>query len=250
MARPVAIFLALMFLLSCAPPPPPPVDEDTLKEYDTVTQIRNRRFRSAAYFIELRVNDDGEKYSVKTELYFSGDSVGFYARGYLGKGVSRGQIINDQVTVYFNQQDEYFQGPLADIGAGADCASPGEALLVALSLLSRNEEPVDPEEFVYPSENEMKYHFGRFERTVTLNKRGFPQSEKLIDHTCRDSIYLDYYSASREFPFYKIQSLLYYNEVQKFRAKGFIREQKYNIDIQPRKFTVDIPPSAVRLESL
>jgi hypothetical protein len=248
MGRPAVIFLALTFLLSCTPPPP--IDEDTLKDYGTVTQIRSEQFRSAAYLIELRVNDDGQKYSVNTELYFSGDSVGFYGRGYLGKGAYRGQIIDDRVIIYFNNQDEYFQGPLADIGTGAECASPGEVLLVALSLLSRREEPVDPDEFVYPSSKEIRYHFGRFERTVTLNKKGFPKSEKLIDPVCTDSIFIKYHSTSRKFPFYKIQYLVFYNEGYNFRAKGFVREQKYNIDLKPKKFTVNIPPSAVRLESL
>jgi DNA-dependent RNA polymerase auxiliary subunit epsilon len=55
---------------------------------------------------------------------------------------------------------------------------------------------------------------------------------------------------SREFPFYRTTALLYYNWQKDFRVRGFIREQQYNIDIPVKKFTVDIPASAKRLDSL
>jgi hypothetical protein len=200
--------------------------------------------------MDLRVNDDGQKYSISTELYFSGDSVGLYGRGYLGKGAFKGNIINGMVTIYFSRQNEYFTGPLADIGHGAECAGPGEVLLVALSLLTGKDEAENSDDFVYPSNREVKYHSGRFDRTIKLRQGGFPKSEKLIDPACRDSIVIKYYSFSRKYPFYKIEDALYYNETHNFRAKSFIREQKYNIDLKPKKFIVNIPPSAVRLESL
>ena len=75
--------------------------------------MRARQFQSAAYLIDLRINDNGRKFSVSTELYFSGDSIGFYGRGYLGKGAFKGNVINDIVTVYFKSRNEYFTAPLA-----------------------------------------------------------------------------------------------------------------------------------------
>jgi hypothetical protein len=248
MLRAVSIFVALTLVISCTPPPP--IDKDTLDSYRLIYQMRDEQFRSAAYLIDLRVNDDGNSYSVNTELYFSGDSVGFYGRGYLGKGAFRGNIVNDIVTLYFNSQREYYTGPLADIGSDAECASPGEVLLVVLSLLTGRDIPKSQVDVLYPSRKEIRFRQGRFERTVELDHRGYPQSEKLIDSLCKDSIVIQYLSSSREFPFYKVRDALFYNELFNFRARGFIREQKYNIDIKPRKFMVEIPPDAVRLESI
>lgn len=248
MCRIIFIFSALLLFTSCSPPPP--VGKATLSEYRMIMKMRQEQFQSAAFLIDLRVNDNGQKYSVNTELYFSGDSVGFYGRGYLGKGAFKGQIINDIVTVYFNRQNEYFTGPLADIGNGADCASPGEVLLVLMSLLKGGSSEDNPDHYTYPSAKEVRYHSGRFEKTVKLGKKGYPKMEKLIDPVCKDSITIQYNSSGRKFPFYKIQNALYYNEPHNFRARGFIREQKYNIKIKPRKFEIDIPASAVRLQSI
>ncbi len=247
--RRIAVIIAfLLLIISCGPPPP--IGRQTLKDYRLISQMRGDQFRSAAYLIDLRVDDDGNRYSVNTELYFSGDSVGFYGRGYLGKGAFRGQIINDTATILFNQQNEYFSGPLADIDRGARCASPGEVLLVVLSLLTGKSETENGQKVVYPANDEIGFQTGRFEKTAQLDDRGYPHREKLIDTTCGDSIVLNYYSFSRSFPFYRVEDVLYYNELFNFRARGFIREQKYNIDIGTGKFTVEIPASADRLKSL
>lgn len=246
----VAIIIALALLQSCTPPPPPPVDKDTLKDYRQISSMRGENFHSAAYLIDLRVDDAGSKYSINTELYFSGDSVGFYGRGYLGKGAFKGNIIADVVTIYFNQQDEYFSGPLADIDRGSDCSSPGEVLLVVMSLLTGRADVVNPQDVIYPSRNEVRYRSGRFEKTISLDMKGFPETEKLIDPVCKDSIFIKYQDSSRQFPFYKIQNVLYFNELYEFRAIGFVREQKYNIDVGSRKFEVNIPGSAARLDAI
>jgi hypothetical protein len=247
--RRIAVTTAfLLLIISCGPPPP--IGRQTLKDYRLIAQMRGDQFRSAAYLIDLRVDDDGERYSVNTELYFSCDSVGFYGRGYLGKGAFRGQIINDTATILFSQQNEYFSGPLADIGRGAECASPGEVLLVMLSFMSGRSETENGQKVVYPANDEIGFRAGRFEKTARLDDKGYPHWEKLIDTACGDSIVLNYYSFSRAFPFYRVEDVLYYNELFNFRARGFIREQKYNIDIGTGKFTVEIPPEADRLKSL
>ena len=248
MRRLAVIIPVIILIVSCTPPPR--IGKNTMEGFRLISDMRDEQFRSAAFLVDLRVNDNGRSYSVTTELYFSGDSVGFYGRGYLGKGAFRGQIIDDIATIYFNGQNEFFTGPLANIGHGADCASPGEVLLLVMSLLTGKGGRENPEHFTYPSKKEIRYFTGRFEKTVMLDKQGYPKSEKLIDPACRDSIVIQYYSPGRQFPFYKVQNALYYNGEVNFRARGFIREQKYNIDIGPKKFAVDIPASAVRLDSI
>lgn len=247
--RGIAVILTAVFLgLSCAPPPP--IDKDTLRDYQLISRTRGEQFQSAAYLIDLRLDDDGKKFTVKTELYFSGDSVGLYGRGFLGRGAFKGNIIDNVMTIYFNRQDEYFSAPLAEIDSGQVCARPGEVLLTVLSLISGRQLPGTENKFAFPSDHEITFSSGRFQRTVELRKSGFPESEKLIDPNCGDSIVFKYEGDSRQFPFYRVENMLYYNEKYNFRARGFVREQKYNIAVRPKKFSVDIPPSATRLESL
>jgi len=248
--RPISALVFLVILvISCAPPPP--ISDATRSSYELISAMRQERFRSAAFLIDLRVNNSGERYSVTTELYFSGDSVGLYGRGYLGKGAFKGRIIEDVATIYFSSSNEYYSSPLSDAGGiETGCATPGEALLSVLALLAGKGAIPDGGGIVYPSRQELRFMSGRFERTVRINDKGFPESEKFIDAACGDSIVINYYMHSREFPFYHVTDMLYYSTRYDFRARGFIREQKYNIDIPGRKFTIDMPPDAVRLESL
>jgi hypothetical protein len=244
----IALILPILLLISsCAAPPP--IDERVVSDYQVMMQLRSKQFRSAAYMIDLRINDAGRKFSVTTSVYFSGDSVGFFGNAYLGKEAFKGNVINDQVTVYFKSENEYYNGLLADMGTAGECAGPGEVLLYVLSLLTGKSDAISGDH-MYKSRREISFYDGRFERTVRLNKNGFPQIEKLIDPHCGDSIVIKYDAFSREFPFYKVQNILYYSEQYNFRARGFIREQKYGVNIKQKKFLLDIPSSATRLDGI
>ncbi len=247
-----ASVLAVFLIASCGPlRRPQPITETTRTSYEMITGLRQKRLQTAAFLIDLRVNNAGEKYSVTTELYFAGDSIGLYGRGYLGKGTFKGQIINDVAMVYFSSSNEYYSSPLTDAQVlEVECATPGEALLSVLSLLAGKATFPDNAGVIYPSRQDIRFQSGRFDRTVRVDDEGFPESEKFIDAPCGDSIVINYYMHSREFPFYQVTDMLYYNTRYDFRARGFIREQKYNIDLPERKFSVDVPPDAVRLESL
>jgi hypothetical protein len=245
----VVVAVLIVFVSSCAPPPP--IGKATLSNYRLITTMRRDQFRSAAFLIDLRINDAGKKYSVTTELYFSGDSIGVYGRGYLGKGTFKGNIIDDVAMIYFSSPDEYYTAPLSDRGdVGVGCDTPGEVFLSVLSLLAGKEAVRKSDNIVYPSGHDLEFVTGRFDRTVRVNGDGFPETEKFIDSACGDSIVFDYYMFNREFPFYRTTALLYYNWQKDFRVRGFIREQQYNIAIPEKKFTVDIPPTAKRLDSL
>jgi len=241
------IGIAIMVLTSCAPPPP--IDETTLANYRLMTELRRDQFRTAAYLIDLRVDDNGEKYTIKTEVYFSGDSVGIYGRGYFGKGAFKGNIINDSVTIYFPSQNEYYASSLEGFGRGTDCPDRGEALISALSLLSGHDAIARSDDIVAQSRRDIRYRTGRFERTVRLNGDGFPESGVLIDSSCGDSVDIKYSYQSRQFPFYQPIEMKYSSRIHNFHANGYVREQKYNIPLSEAKFAVTIPPSAARLES-
>jgi hypothetical protein len=243
MRRVLFICGVAIIVASCAPPPPP-------VDYEAIRRQRADVFQSAAYLIDLRVDDHGRKFSVTTEVYFSGDSVGFYGRGYLGKGAFRGHIIDDTVTMYFAGENEYYSAPMAQIGADAGCAAPGEVLLFALSLLSGSERAITGGGAIHSDPGEISFADGRYQRRISLDASGFPESETLVDPDCGDSIAIRYDGNNRRFPFYKVQEATYINENADFRARGFVREQKYNIPIGPKKFVVVIPTTARRLESI
>ncbi len=251
MIRRIFVILAVTAILISSCAPPPPIGKTTLSNYRLITTMRREQFRSAAFLIDLRINDAGTKYSVTTELYFSGDSVGVYGRGYLGKGTFKGNIIDDVAMIYFSSADEYYTAPLTDRGdVGVGCDSPGEVFLSVLSLLAGKEAVRKDDKIVYPTDRDLEFVTGRFDRTVRVNGDGYPETEKFIDSACGDSIVFDYYMFNREFPFYRTTALLYYNWQRDFRVRGFIREQQYNIDVPEKKFAVDIPATAHRLDSL
>jgi len=245
--RLAGIGIVIVMLASCAPPPP--IDQATLANYRLMTELRRDQFRTAAYLIDLRVDDNGEKYTVKTEVYFSGDSVGIYGRGYLGKGAFKGNIIDDSVTVYFPSQNEFFASRVEEFGRDSDCPDRGEALISALSMLSGHDAIAKSDDIVAQSRRDIRYRTGRFARTVRLNGDGFPESGILIDSACGDSVDIKYSYQSRQFPFYQPMEMKYSSRIHNFRANGYIREQKYNVPLSEAKFTVTIPPSAARLES-
>jgi len=208
---------------------------------------------SAAYLIELRLNDAGKKATVQTELYYSGDSVGFYGRAYLSKGAFKGNIIEDYMTVYFPRDNEYYQGTLDDLKSSSECPGPGENLMMLLAMINgqrlyNDEIQSPPNQY---GKREIAYKSGRFERSVKMKAfiRGWPDREMLIDPLCGDSVVIKYCWHDEDFPYYQIENILYYNEPSDFRVKGFVREQHYNISVPERKFEVVIPPDAVLLES-
>ena len=117
------IVLVITAVIGCAPTAP--LDEAAVSAYRQVQQARAEQLHSAAYLIDVRINDQGNKYSVTSELYVAGDSVGFYGRGYLGRGVFKGRITDDTATIYFEREQEYFSAGADWLRSGADCARPG-----------------------------------------------------------------------------------------------------------------------------
>ncbi len=251
-------FIIIIFLQGCTPTPRP-IDESPGERFDyspiNYMQLSERRARlmySSAYLIDLRVNNQGQHYDVTTEVYFSGDSIGVFGRGYLGKGTFRGHVIDDRVKIYFPDANEYVEYLLSELTTAGECAGPGEVMMYMLTLLSGKSHSLSSDQQMGQHPDELVFKTGRFTNTVYLKSAvddQYPRREMYLDHDCDDSIVIGYRDFSREHPFYKINDILYYNERLEFRARGFMREQKYNIDIDERKFVVQIPAGAIRLDS-
>lgn len=244
----IACVLTVFFLSSCTAPPV--TDEKASTE--SLCSKRAQEIRSVAYVIDLRFNDGGKKYSTVTELYFQGDSVGFYGRGYFGKGSFKGKIIDDTVTVYFPSQRQYFVGAVADSNYSEDCFAPRAVVPYFLSLLS-GLHAIDRGSIDAGGRSiTASYGHDRFARIVHWSGKSqiCPKREELIDPCCGDTVVISYSSCGRHFPYYKPQDILYRNGRSNFEAKGFIRQQIYNQSIDLGRFTVTIPSSAIRIDSL
>ncbi|MCK5125467.1 MAG: hypothetical protein KAR42_04365 [candidate division Zixibacteria bacterium] len=247
------ILLAVFVLQACTPPEKIRPRKSS-KGYGYINLIEQRKgqFESAAYLIDLRIKDNKQKFSITTEVYFSGDSIAFYGRGYLGKGAFKGNIINDVVTIFFKSSDEYYRNSIGGLNSGIECARPGEVLLYVLSLLTGrgNLDLEDKPVGLEMRKQRIEYLDGRFTHTIKLKDSIYPRREILLDPLCKDSIVVNYGSFGRKFPFYRTEDILYYNGEYNFRAKGFVREQKFNINIRQSKFQLNIPSSATLLDRI
>ena len=82
--------------------------------------------RGNAFLFDITVNRDGKKNSARLDLYQRGDSLSFFARGYLGKGALKGLLSADSVVVYFPTAGEYYGGRLGALLA--DTCGAGQNL--------------------------------------------------------------------------------------------------------------------------
>ena len=247
MFRLFGVIILVVVVLSCAPPRP--IDEGATAAYRQLYAARAEQLSSAAYLVDLRLTSGGRKYSVTTELYYSGDTIGIHGRGLFGKSAYRGRLIDDTAVVYFPAENQYFSAPLVTDERFDSCDRSGEVLLYVLSLLggASGDTAVSS---IRPSSEWGKYQSGRFDIQVRLTDKGYPRQEIRVDHQCGDSIAITYRSEESRFPFYRPHEILYANKKTNFRAKGYIREQKYNIAIPVKKFVVTVPANAARIDSL
>ena len=204
----IALLTPLIFL-SCGTPPS--LNESAISDCRAIFKVRADSFRSAAYLIDLRVNNAGKKYSVMTELVFSGDSIGLYGRGYLGRGAFKGYIIRDTIVLYFASENEYYSTTLTRLDLSGDCARGGEAMLFALSLLSGWTDPAMDRDSLRVVGNWASYKMGRFTGTLLLTRQGYPRSEVLTDNSCHDSINISYGLFESDFPFYQTLEFVAYS---------------------------------------
>jgi hypothetical protein len=260
MRRLLLMLVAAVCCLGASCPPPTPVEEgrrggktytEPVISFRDMEEIRSRQLRSAAYLIDLRIDDAGKKFSVTTELYLTGDSVGFYGRSYLGKGAFKGHIINDTVLIYFQSENQFLRSRRTDIYDLDSCLQPAEFLF---HLIPRLAGRVTEEDMIFVAQDSARLTFrrGMMERTIVLETDRFlyPDYETFLLPSCGDSLLINYGSYSREVPFYRPLDFVYYNAAFDFRARGFIREQKYNIDLDRNKFQVAIPPDADAISTL
>jgi hypothetical protein len=125
------IAIALIFICGCALArrPHPKIEGET-------PSIKSTDSRGDAYLYDLTIVRKGKKNSLRLDLYHFGDTLSFFARGYLGKGVMKGLLTPDSLFVYFPTEDEYFAGNIEEL-ADNRCLEGNNVERTIISLFSR-----------------------------------------------------------------------------------------------------------------
>jgi hypothetical protein len=188
-----------------------------------------KKGRGDAYLFDIKINRDGKKNSVRLEVFHSGDSLGIFARGYLGKGVLKGLILPDSAVMYFPGQDEFYSGSLIDL-IGDDCADSMFSGRIVLDLFDKT-----PSELSYP----LSGHYINIVEEGPEVRRYWIQSKK-----CPEEIELEYDLQGGKSVLKRIE---YRKSSGDFGLEASRRQIRLDIGIPSEKMRIDIPPTALRL---
>jgi hypothetical protein len=182
-----------------------------------------------AYLFDIKINRGGKKNSARLDIYRSGDTLSFFARGYLGKGVMKGLIFNDSILVYFPTENEFYSGPLSSL-ANDSCLNDLDLERVTLQLFQKIPTQV----------NNIMTHF----HLTILKEGGSDWQYRLESRNCGDKIFLKYNKSDKRFILRDIEYQSY-NDSFGFEAKR--RNYKLNIDVPSDKLSISIPETATRI---
>jgi hypothetical protein len=191
-------------------------------------QLQNAN--SAAYLFDIKITRQGKKNSARLDLYQSGDTISFFARGYLGKGVLKGLLISDSVTLYFPTEDEYFIGRLT--------ALTNDSCLRNLPL----------EELILKLFKQTALHIDLTPYNLymtVLSETNNIYSYRLQSKTCSEGIVLAY---SRMGDFFVVNEIKYNSPDNSFKFEAKKRECRLDLEISTEKLKLTIPETAVRID--
>lgn len=184
--------------------------------------------RGDAYLYDLKISNQGRKNSVRLDLYWKADSLGVYARGYLGKGVLKGLVTKDSIIVYFPANNEFYQGRIDSLLAD-NCLKdfPFERMIISIFETT-------PDKIEYP--------FGEAYLSVLEEKPG-GRKYRLVSKNCSEYIELSYDWHNGRF----VLNQLDYNNVNaRLKLDASRRKFRLNITLPAEKFQVRIPETAIR----
>jgi len=185
--------------------------------------------RGDAFLYDLKITNQGRKNSVRLDLYRKTDSLGIYARGYLGKGVLKGLITKDSIVIYFPTENEFYQGRINSLLLD-NCLKDFPFERVIISIFGTTPDKVD-------------YNFGDAYLTV-LEDKSEEREFRLESKKCSEFIKLSYDWNSARFI---LNQLDYVSEDARFKLKANMRKFRLNVDLPEEKFRVTIPETAIRI---
>ena len=182
-----------------------------------------------AYLFDLKIYQEGRKNSVRLDIYWNGDSLGFYARGYLGKGVMKGILTGDALLVYFPTENEFYSGRIESLLVN-NCFEemPFERMIVDLFGMTPDR---------------IEYSFGKFYLNILEEKKGERKYE-LVAYDCLEKIELEYdWHENRFIP----EQINYAKDDGSFKFEAKRRKYRLDIGLPADKFEVSIPQTAARI---
>ncbi len=182
-----------------------------------------------AYSFKVRIFRDGKKNSANFDIYYNRDSLAFFAKGYLGKGVLKGLIVRDSAVAYFPTENEFYFGKIADL-VNSDCFAGLEFERLILDLFFET-----PDKLGYSPAG----YYLKIDKNKSSDKRF-----RLISSACDEQLYIKYdVEENRFIP----ENIEYSANDGSFKLIAERTRRKLNADIPAEKFEVPIPPSAVRI---
>lgn len=196
---------------------------------EEIPQSQLQQGNGNAYLFDIKIMRQGKKNSVRLDLYQVGDTISFFARGYLGKGVMKGLLSRDSLIVYFPTENEYYTGKIANLADNHCLNMAGiEDLIIKLFQAT----PADS-----------SYSDGRFYVTVLKEEPALHQY-RLQSTSCPEGINLEYKPDGGRFVLNEIQIR---TDDKSFEFVAQLRNLRLNTEIAPEKLHLAIPEAATRL---
>ena len=185
--------------------------------------------RGDAYLFDITVVRQGKKNSARLDVYQQGDSISFFARGYLGKGVMKGLLEKESLMVFFPTENEFYSGRLSAL-INDRCADSVrfEELILALFRNVPSLVEAAPEYFYLTATKETPHEV----------------AYRLESRSCQGGIGLNYDFTGGRFT---LDEISYTSDKGDFRFDAERRNIRLNIKLPADKFVIPIPSTAARI---
>jgi hypothetical protein len=182
-----------------------------------------------AYLFDLKIYRQGKKNSVRLDIYRNAEKLGFFARGYLGKGVMKGVLTSDSILVYFPTEKEYYSGPINGLIPG-NCMDNFRFDMFILDLFRQ-------------TPDKLEYALDNFYLTV-LEEKSKKKKYRFESRICPEQFEMEYDFKNSRF----IPKKIRFDKIDgSFKLIGERRKFRTDIDLPDDKFTVEIPDNAFRI---
>ncbi len=263
------IIATILLIISCASYKPlsRPEKRNLETGFRELLRDKERQQQNSAYLVQVKLKTPDVKKKFKLEIYCQGDSISFYSPGFLGRGTFKGIIYGDSLSFYLPSEKAYYRGLWHDL-TEPDLKRWGDVFQLAFDLFKGDflpEEHKGKGKAYDLSRNrgydDVNVRTGKWDchflfKAPTLKKAVYGWSDDILLF----NLWVIGYEES--FPYFNLDRAYvhYDNNLQRQKNKklkpfesdirlDFIR-QKYNIEIPPEKFRLDIPVNAERIGGL
>jgi hypothetical protein len=266
----ILLSLVSIFFLSCAAGRKlTPTEMKALeKDFRMILKEKARDQHNSAYLMQVKIKTPDIKKKFKLEIYFQNDSVSFYSPGFLGKGTFKGVIYGDSLVFYLPSEKSYYRGLWYNL-TEPDLNRWRDAFELTFNILRGDFLPPDsgssaPRKYnikLEEGKNEIRGKSSNWDYEFLFNG---DRLKNAIYGWAKDILLANFKvkSYGDEFPFFKLDmvKIIYRNDLQRQKDRSLEKftsemridfiDQRYNIEIPPEKFELEIPASAEKIEGL